>query len=193
MANHVFIATSLDGYIADTENSVDWLNTLAEESEHVENVFAEFMHNIDVVLMGKNTFISVKDFDTWIYTKPVIVMSSSLQSLEPEFTTKASISSASIEDTLSDLHSKGLQNIYVDGGKLIQSFLQKDLIDTMTITKIPILLGAGVPLFGTLSKRCIFKHKNTKILPGGLVMCTYEHIAIPLGIAMETAKAVDRR
>ncbi len=178
MSNHVFIATSLDGYIADAAGSVDWLNALSAQHmndnlDNGEDVFGNFMHNIDAILMGRNTFEVVKTFEQWVYTKPVIVMSSRLQSLEPTYAGKASISAEDIEILLPKLHAQGLHRLYIDGGKLIQSFLQKNLIDSMTITRIPVLLGAGIPLFGMMPQMMFFKHVQNKVLSGGFVMDTY--------------------
>ncbi len=177
MKNHVFIAISLDGYIADAQGSVEWLNNLTFEntnnSQAVEDAFTNFMQCIDAVIMGRKTFETIKSFDTWIYNKPVIVMSTTLRHLENKFADKVRICHECIDVLLTRLESEGFRNLYVDGGKLIQSFLQKDLIDSMTITKVPVLLGSGIPLFGSLPQMLTFEHEKTKILPGGFVVDTY--------------------
>ncbi len=174
MSNHVFIATSLDGYIADNNGSVDWLNAYSTPpASSEEDVFAQFMQNIDAVVMGRNTFEVVQSFGVWIYTKPVIVLSSTLQTLPEEYAQKAYVTTERIDTLLARLHAEGLQNLYIDGGKVIQSFLHKDLIDTMTITRIPVLLGGGIALFGKNSVQLAFTHSQSKVLNGGLVMDTY--------------------
>ncbi len=172
MANHVFMAMSLDGYIADKNNSVDWLNAYPQE-EGAQAPFAVFMDNMDAIIMGRKTFETVHSFGVWPYTKPVIVLSKTLQSLPQGYEDKASISSESIKDLLLNAFRKGYKELYVDGGSVVRSFLEMDFIDSMTITHVPIVLGGGVSLFGELTEPLRFSHVHTQELAGGLVMSGY--------------------
>lgn len=144
----VFIATSLDGYIARKNNEIDWLNqpTTAPGEDHGYNAF---ISRIDTIVMGRGTFEKVTTFDPWPYENTrVIVLSQSMSELPDTFQAKAELHRGSLEELLPKL--AGAKGIYIDGGKVIQSFLRLDLVDEMTITQLPVLLGAGMPLFGEL-------------------------------------------
>lgn len=170
-ANHVFIAVSLDGFIADAQGRVDWLNDIPNP-EGPDYGYTPCIEKIDAIVMGRLTFETVMSFGAWSYTKPVIVLSKTLKELPQGLSGKVSLSSDEIEPLLVKLHDKGYLNLYIDGGRVIQSFLQRDLIDEMCITHIPILLGGGIPLFGSLEKPMKFEHATTKILGQGLVSST---------------------
>ncbi len=172
MANHIFMGMSLDGYIADKNNSVEWLNAYPQE-EGPEAPFTLFMENMDAIIMGRNTFEMVHSFGVWPYTKPVIVMSSTLTSLPQGYEGKANLSHDSVKDVLLNAFRKGYKELYIDGGKVVQSFLALDLIDSMTITQVPVLLGGGVSLFEELPGALKFNHIHTQVLDGGLVMSGY--------------------
>ncbi len=172
MANHIFLGMSLDGYIADKNNSVDWLSAYPQE-QGPDSAFALFMDNMDAIIMGRNTFELVHSFGQWPYTKPVIVMSQSLEALPSGYEQKATLSKESVKDTLLNAFRKGYHELYIDGGKLVQSFLQLDMIDSMTLTQVPEILGGGISLFGDLDEPLKFKHIHTQILEGGLVMSGY--------------------
>lgn len=162
MANYVYIATSLDGFIATINDRLDWLEELPNP-EQSDYGFAKFMNNIDALVMGRKTFDKVLTFERWVYDKPVFVLSNSLTKLPQEIFGKAEIVSGDIKRLIIQLNQKGYQNLYIDGGRVIQSFLQEDLIDEMIITRAPILLGKGFPLFGQLEKHLQFRHKKTEI------------------------------
>ncbi len=172
MANHIFMGMSLDGYIADKNNSVEWLNAYPQE-DGPEAPFTLFMENMDAIIMGRGTFETVHGFGLWPYTKPVIVMSQSLQSLPEGYEGKATLSKDTVKDVLLNAFRKGYQELYIDGGQLVQSFLQKDFIDSMTLTQVPTLLGGGVSLFGELASPLHWNHIHTQVLKGGLVMSGY--------------------
>jgi len=163
MSNKVYIATSLDGYIADSKGSVDWLP--APDSEDLG--FEAFMESIDALVMGRNTFELVLSFGgEWFYSKKVFVVSTSLQSIPTYLEGKVELINETPQNIVSQLASRGYQHLYIDGGKTIQRFLQEDLIDELTITTIPILLGGGSPLFGQLQNPMHFKHTETKAVAG---------------------------
>ncbi|MGD1805031.1 dihydrofolate reductase family protein [Dapis sp. BLCC M126] len=172
MANYVYIATSLDGFIATSNGGLDWLEELPNP-EQSDYGFAKFMNNIDAVVMGRKTLEKVLTFERWVYNQPVFVLSNSLTKLPEEIFGKAEIVSGEIKRLIIQLNQKGYQNLYIDGGRVIQSFLQEDLIDEMIITRAPILLGKGFPLFGQLEKHLQFRHKKTEIYNNTLVKSHY--------------------
>ncbi|MGI9276141.1 MAG: dihydrofolate reductase family protein [Endozoicomonas sp.] len=173
MSNIVYIATSLDGYIADSDGGLDWLQTVPNP-EHDDFGFAEFMAGIDALVMGRNTFDVVCGFGgEWPYPKPVFVLSSSLKEIPAEYKDKAELVCGSLKEVVESLRQRGFNNLYTDGGKTIQSFLQAGMIDEMIITRIPILLGGGIPLFGSLPEHMTFEHVGTKVLLDALVQSHY--------------------
>ncbi|MGR5252018.1 dihydrofolate reductase family protein [Vibrio astriarenae] len=164
MSNIVYIATSLDGYIADKENNLDWLHDLPNP-EGSDMGFAEFMETIDALVMGRNTLDIVLGFDIdWPYSKPVYVLSNTMTQVPQGYEDKVFLVKGELKQVISDLNALGLNNLYIDGGKTVQSFLKEDLIDEMIITTIPILLGGGIPLFGDLAQPLKFKHVKAERL-----------------------------
>ncbi|HOF34751.1 MAG TPA: dihydrofolate reductase family protein [Spirochaetota bacterium] len=172
MANLVYIATSIDGYIATKDNGLDWLNNIPVIEDN-DYGFADFLNRIDCILMGTNTFEKVLSFSKWPYFKKVFVMSNSLKEIPENISDKAEIVSGNINEIIHNLKRLGYQNLYVDGGKVIQSFLQLNLIDELIITRVPILLGDGIPLFGHISEPIIFSKVKTEIYSNGLVTNHY--------------------
>lgn len=175
MPNIVYIATSLDGYIAKKDGGIDWLLEIPNPEES-DFGFGEFMKNIDAVAMGRNTFEVVAAFDIWPYTKLVFVLSSTLKSIPEKLIGKAELIQGDPISVLKELNSRNYFNLYVDGGKTIQQFLKLNLIDEMIITQIPILLGEGIPLFGALAKEQKFKLIKSEILVNALVKNHYVKI-----------------
>jgi len=175
MKNYVYIATSLDGYIADTNKKLDWLPNPSEDL-NLEINFPDFMDKVDAIVMGKNTFNMVCSFGgEWHYPKPVFVLSNSLKQIPENYKDKVQVIKGSIEDILKKIHSQGYKNLYIDGGVTIQNFLQKDLIDEMIITVVPILLGEGIPLFSKLENRLNFKCISSNI-DKGIVQSHFKRI-----------------
>jgi dihydrofolate reductase len=171
--NYVFIAKSLDGYIADKEGGIDWLNAIPNP-DGLDLGYVSFMQKIDALLMGRATFEKVLSFNIpWPYKKPVFVASSSLSNLPEELKGKVEIVKGSVSELLEHIRKKGHRKLYIDGGNLIQSFLKKDLIDEMIISSIPILLGEGFPLFGKLDKMMEFEHVRSELFLDAITQDTY--------------------
>lgn len=163
MANKVFIATSIDGYIADKNGNIDWLHSIPNP-DGIDMGYSDFMSRIDALVMGRKTFETVYAFDIdWPYTKPVFVLSNTLNSIPEKYIGKAELINGDLLEILNILNSKGFRNLYIDGGSTIQSFLKANLIDEMIITTIPILLGGGTSLFGQLSSPINFRCIESKI------------------------------
>ena len=161
--NKVFIATSLDGYIADKNGGIDWLHSIPNPVNS-DMGYGEFNSQIDALVMGRTTFETVCGFNMdWPYQKPVFVLSNSMPSIPNKYEGKVEIVKGSLQKILEQIHIKGYYSLYIDGGRTIQSFLKEDLIDEMTITIIPYLLGGGIPLFSKLTQRLDFECVNSKI------------------------------
>ena len=160
--NKVFIATSLDGFIADKNGGIDWLDTFPEIN-NIDTGYAEFTSNIDAIVMGRSTFEKVCSFGIeWPYKKPVFVVSNSIGEISEELKSNPIfLVKGNISEILSQIHQKGHYQLYIDGGMLIQSFLKEDLIDEIVITIIPVLLGEGIPLFSKLPKPLKFECKKS--------------------------------
>ncbi|MFO7891460.1 MAG: dihydrofolate reductase family protein [bacterium] len=175
MTNYIYKATSLDGFIADKHGGIDWLTEIPNPDKS-DYGFAEFMDLIDAVVLGRKTFEQVLSFGQWPYTKPVFVVSSSLQKLPDHLAGKAEIIKGEPEEIVDQLHLMGFNDLYIDGGRTIQNFLQADLIDTMIITSIPVLLGEGISLFGSLDQRRWFRLKKSEVLEGVYVKSWFERV-----------------
>jgi dihydrofolate reductase len=168
---NVYIGTSLDGFIALTDGDIGWLMKLAD-ADSIE-AYNEFIANIDVMVIGRGTFETVLGFPSWPYTKPVFVLSRSLKELPDSLNDKATLSSSEPVELLRHLSDQGFKAAYIDGGKVIQSFLGANLIDSLIIATIPILIGSGIPLFGSLDTDIEFEHIRTSTYPNGLVRSYY--------------------
>lgn len=173
MANYVYIAASLDGYIATKDGGIDWLSEVPNP-DNSDYGFNDFVQKIDALIMGRNTFEKVLSFGQWPYPKKVFVLSNKLKEVPEELTDKVEIIAGDIKAIIVNLNKRGFLNLYIDGGKTIQSFLKENLIDEMIITRIPILLGSGIPLFGKLDKPLRFDEVETEILDDLLVKNHYK-------------------
>ena len=169
MRASVFIATSLDGFIARADGGLDWLPPGGGE----EHGYNEFMATVDALVIGRNTFETVLAFATWPYgEKPVFVLSTRALPPVPRGTVVERLSGAPAE-IASQLAARGIRHVYVDGGITIQRFLQAGLIQRLIITRIPVLLGTGIPLFGPTPRDILLKHVATHQYASGLVQSEY--------------------
>jgi len=168
---HVFIATSLDGYIARPDGRIDWLEMPGFEGE--DYGYSDFIAGIDGLIMGRATYETVLGFGDWPYDKPVWVLSHSLRAIPERLAGKLRLLDASPREALAEAEAAGWANAYVDGGRLIQSFLADGLIDELVISRLPILLGAGRPLFGALTADLRLSHAETRAFASGLVQSRY--------------------
>ena len=126
------------------------------------------------MVIGRGTYEKVLSFPEWPYEKKVFVLSTSLKQIPGTLNEKATLIAMKPAALLNYLSDKGFSNIYVDGGKVIQSFLKEDLIDELIITRVPELIGTGIPLFGYLDNDLRFEHIKTNIYSDGLVKSQYE-------------------
>lgn len=171
--NRVYIATSLDGYIADKNGGLAWLDAIPNpEGDNMG--YNDFMANTDALLMGRTTFETVCGFDVeWPYTKPVYVLSNNLTEVPEEYTGKVWLVKGTLPEVLKQIHGKGHHRLYLDGGKLITGFLAADLVGEMIITVFPVLLGGGHRLFGELPKPLDYELVSSRVCLGQLVQSHY--------------------
>lgn len=172
----VFIAASLDGFIARANGEIDWLDFDYGESDGGDYGYEAFFASVDALVMGRNSFEKVLSFGgEWYYEdKPVFVLSSGKVHIPDKLSATVSAMSGQPGDLVEQLAKKGLTHLYIDGGQTIQRFLNAGLIQKMTITAIPILLGDGIPLFGPLNNDIRLRHLSTKAFSNGFVQNTYE-------------------
>lgn len=171
--NIVFIAKSLDGYIADKDGALDWLHAIPNP-DNEDMGFVKIMSEIDAVVMGRKTYEVVCSFGgEWPYSKPVFVLSNSLKEIPKRLRDKVTLVSGSPQEVLKTAQKKGFYKLYIDGGTTIQNFLKEGLIDELIITTIPILLGGGAPLFGDLNQAIRFDHLETKVFLQQIVQNHY--------------------
>ena len=166
----VFIATSVDGFIARANGGIDWLPMGGGE----DHGYDAFMATVDALVIGRNTYETVLSFGAWPYgPKPVFVLSTRpLESPAPAGAVLAVMSGPPAQ-VVATLTSRGYRHIYVDGGITIQRFLEAGLIQEMTITRVPRLIGGGIPLFGALPRDVPLHHVRTTHYPSGLVTSVY--------------------
>ncbi len=173
MTASVFVGTSVDGFIARQNGDLDWLPAGGGEPHGYD----EFMGTVDTIVIGRKTFETVLAFETWPYgEKRVVVLSS-----HPVDLAAASARGGIVEQMggepagiVSNLTARGAQHLYVDGGVTIRRFLRSGLIQRLVITRVPVLIGDGIPLFGSLPRDIRLRHVVTRSYPSGLVQTEYE-------------------
>lgn len=175
MSNLVYIATSIDGYIATKDGGLDWLEQVPNPSKS-DFGYEAFLERIEAIIMGRNTFEKIMTFSPWPYQKKVFVLSNQLRSIPKTMSAKAELIKGDLKDVVNKLRDRGFKTLYVDGGKTIQSFLKENLIDEIILSKVPIVLGNGVPLFGMQDFSIRFEHLSTQAFAGGLVQSHYKRI-----------------
>lgn len=165
----VFVGTSVDGFIARTGGAIDWLPHDAEE-----HGYEAFFASVDAVVIGRYTYETVLAFDAWPYgAKPVYVLSSA-PLRPPPAPARVHHLSGEPADIVDRLAADGVQHAYIDGGITVQRFLRAGLIHRLIITRVPVLIGTGIPLFGPTDRDIRLRHIATRHFPSGLVQSEYE-------------------
>lgn len=177
MRGFVFIATTLDGYIARRDGSLDWLPGAdgGESGDGSEDFgYGEFVERMDALILGRHTFELVRTFGPWPYgDKRVVVVSSTLRRLPGDVPDSVELRSGSPEAIAAALAETGCRRAYVDGGETIRRFLRAGLIDELILTRVPVLIGEGIPLFGALSDDIRLTHVETRSFDNGFVQSRY--------------------
>ena len=172
MKTIVYIGTSLDGFIARQNGDIDWLTQFANDD--AIRAYEEFMSRVDAIVIGKGTFEKVLTFPSWPYNLDAFLLSTTIKQLPAIVEGKITLLSMKPKEVMAYLSDKGYSNAYIDGGKVIQGFLNDDLIDELIISKLPILIGSGIPLFGHLDVDLRFTHIKTEVHKNGIVRSHYE-------------------
>ncbi len=171
MRTTVYVGTSLDGFIARENGDIDWL--VKYQNKEVHESYHDFIGRIDAIVIGRGTFEKVLKFPDWPYEKKVFVLSTSIKKIPEIVKEKVTLVDMEPADVLTWLSGQNHSNIYIDGGKVIQSFLKEDLIDELIITKVPELIGTGILLFRFLDNDLQFEHIRTDVYSNGLVKSYY--------------------
>jgi dihydrofolate reductase len=165
----VFVGTSLDGFIARTNGAFDFLPPGGGEPHGYE----EFIAGVDALVIGRHTYEVILTFDAWPYgRKPVFVLSTRTLAPAPPGAVVERMSGEPA-DIVRQLDARSIQHAYVDGGITIQRFLQAGLIQRLIITRVPVLIGDGIPLFGPVGRDIAVKHVRTDQYASGLVKSEY--------------------
>ncbi|CAG2134000.1 dihydrofolate reductase family protein [Cupriavidus numazuensis] len=173
VSGHVFIATSLDGYIARADGDIGWL--LERDDPAEEHGYAEFIADKDMIVMGRGSFEKVLTMGPWAYDRPVLVLSRQLagKPVPEPLQGKVRFSDCAPRDAMAQLAAEGVHRVYVDGGQLVQSFLREGLITDLVVTTVPVLIGTGRPLFGALPRDVDLALESSRHFPSGLVQSKY--------------------
>jgi dihydrofolate reductase len=166
----IFIGTSLDGFIARANGDLDFLPPGGGEPHGYD----EFMASVDAIVIGRNTFETVLTLGPWPYgDKRVVVLSSRPIDLSAARGGVVEQMAGPPDQIVSQLAASGAHHLYVDGGITIQGFLRAGLIQRLIITRVPVLIGEGIPLFGPLPDDIRLRHVATRHYPSGLVSSEY--------------------
>jgi dihydrofolate reductase len=180
MAVSVFIGTSVDGFIARRNGDLDWLPPGGGEPHG----YKEFIATVDAIVIGRKTFETVLGFEAWPYGDTrVVVLSSQPVDLSPVTTGRVEQMGGAPADIVARLAATGAHHLYIDGGITIQRFLGAGLIERLVITRVPVLIGDGVALFGLLPGDVRLRHVATRDYPSGLVQSEYHIDAAGPGAA----------
>jgi dihydrofolate reductase len=172
MKGSVFVACSLDGFIARLGGEVDFLPS-ADPGEDFG--YFDFVSTVDALVMGRNSYERIRHYSVWPYKdKKVIVLSRQPLTIPDELIGSVESSSGTAQQLIDTFEQRGWKHIYVEGGKVIQSFLKVGFVQQLIITRIPILLGEGIPLFGPLKQDLNLEHRHTKIYDNGIVQSRYD-------------------
>lgn len=171
MTVSVFAGVSVDGFMARRNGDLDFLPPGGGEPHGYD----EFMASVDALVIGRMTFEKVLTFDAWPYgDKRVVVLSSRPVDLSVAVGGVVEQMDGPPEEIVSQLAASGARHIYVDGGVTIQRFLRAGLIQRLIITRVPVLIGDGIPLFGVLPRDVRLRHVATRHYPSGLVQSEYQ-------------------
>lgn len=173
-----YLALSVDGFIAREDGDIAWLHDPRHVDEGEDYGFASFIQAVDVMVMGRHTFDKVMSFENWPYGElKVVVLSRKGVAVPSALQATVSVRALEIPALTRALETEGYRHIYADGGQVVQGFLQAGLVTDLILTRIPRLLGKGIPLFGPMASDTFLKHQATRAFPGGMVQSHYQVIA----------------
>jgi dihydrofolate reductase len=179
----VFIATSVDGYIATVDNDVEWLQSAGDSNADMGKLadmgMADYMSSVDCMIMGRKCMEKISSFnlstEDWPYGDTrIIALSNTIKTPPNNLKGKVEMYSGEVSDLIDELKKDGYKHAYIDGGATITSFLNLELINEITITQAPVLLGDGIRLFGHLSNRIKLEKSDAKAYPNEFVQVRYQ-------------------
>jgi dihydrofolate reductase len=166
----VFVGISVDGFMARADGALDFLPPGGGEPHGYD----EFIATVGALVIGRKTYETVLAFDEWPYGHKFVVVLSTQSLANAPTGARVERMSGAPSEIVSRLAARGIQHVYVDGGLTIQGFLRAGLVQRLTITRVPVLIGSGVPLFGAISHDIALKHITTQQYASGLVKSEYE-------------------
>jgi dihydrofolate reductase len=175
MKTSVFVGMSVDGFIARRDDKLDFLDTSdgSDEGSPPSHGYEEFFASVDALVMGRRTYEVVLGFGSWPYgTKPVFVLSKRRLRKAPKGATVERLSGEP-GHIVAELENRGFGHLYIDGAATVQRFLAAGVIDRMVLSRVPVLIGRGISLFGKLPHDVRLRHVATRTFPGGLVQTEY--------------------
>ena len=164
----IYIATSIDGYIARKDGGLDWLDRVGGFGE--DYGFQKLLGSIDALIIGRKTYEVATTVPDPYPGKRVVVLSNSLTSVRKDM----ELYRGDLAELLSKLHKDGIKHIWIDGGNTISQFLSSQMVDTMTLSIIPVILGSGIPLFNVIDKEISCRAISSQAYPSGLVQLRYK-------------------
>ncbi|MGF1718536.1 dihydrofolate reductase family protein [Vibrio kyushuensis] len=179
----VFIATSFDGFIATQDGGVDWLHTsgnqAAEMGDQADMGFVKYIASVDCMIMGRKCMEKIASMnltdEQWPYGDTrIIVLSNTLSDAPDNMKTRVEMYQGDLNILVSKLESEGYAHAYIDGGTTIQAFLQLELINELTITRAPIILGQGIPLFGPTNSPIKLEQASAQAFPNDFIQVCYK-------------------
>ncbi len=165
----VFLGLSLDAYLAGTDGDLSWLSAVASDPPE-DTGYQALMDDIDVLVMGRNTYDTVLQFEPWPYQdKHVVVLTHRpLPARHGE-----TAHDGALADLLAELRQAGRRHVYLDGGAVVRQGLMAGLVDTLTLNWVPVILGKGIPLFSTELQLSRWRLQHAHAYPSGLLQSRY--------------------
>lgn len=186
----VFCGVSVDGFLARPNHTVDFLDTGGQEPHG----FEEFYRSVDVIVIGRKTYDFVVSYGQWLYgKKPVVVLSR--RPLDFSWIKNGVVKqmAGELAEIVAQLKARRFKHAYIDGGLTIQRFLAAGLIDRLVVTRVPVLIGEGISLFGPVPRDIVLRHVATRTYKGGLVQREYETGAAPGSRPKKKAEKIARK
>lgn len=184
-----YIAASLDGFIARKNGDLDWLPS-GEELGAEDYGYRDFIDSVDILVMGRKTYEKALTFDKWPYRgKEVVVLSTGAPAVPKALRGSVTVRSLDPKNLVDYVAEQGATHIYIDGGITIQRFISAGQLDEITITRIPVLIGEGIPLFGPLSQDVRLIHIATRQFDSGFEQSKYRFCAPNIGRSKPSARA----
>ncbi len=174
----IYIGASVDGFIAGPDGDIEWMERPEYSTPEAGDYgYQAFASTVDALVMGRHTYEKMLTFTTWSYGEmPIVVLSSTTPDVPPALRQRILLEQGEPRQVVERLAARGFQHLYIDGGVTIQRFLHAGLIDEMTITHLPVLLGRGIPLFGATGRELQLRHLGTETFANGFVQTRYQVI-----------------